>query len=223
MKCVFLNFKHVIVCPCKIDIFLIGHYERAIVALFDNEIQFVPLTVLTFPFVQFKIFFTIWLYPARSLFPTINVEFSSASFLLSFSFFILNWDWLNWWFYANMLHSIFKHSKLKQFLFCIFWILVVHWILNFTFFYANGNVLEIEQWFEGRLLCVEFWPLQWQRRRLQTLKRNFKLILSRSQPKLYHSILLEANNFPDFYLELQTHSKQVHHIFQFCCQDFSNV
>ena len=161
--------------------------------------------------------------PARSLFPKINVEFSSASSLLSFSFFILNWDWLNWWFYANMLHSIFKHSKLKQFLFCIFWILVVHWILNFTFFYANGNVLEIEQWFEGRLLCVEFWPLQWQRRRLQTLKRNFKLILSRSQPKLYHSILLEANNFPDFYLELQTHSMQVHHIFQFCCQDFSNV
>ena len=89
--------------------------------------------------------------------------------------------------------------------------------LEFYLFYTNGNVLEIEQWFEGRLLCVEFWPLQWQRRRLQTLKRNFKLILSRSQPKLNHSILLEANNFPDFYLELQTHSKQVpaHHIFQF--------
>ena len=33
--------------------FFIGHLKRA-VALLDNKIQFVPLTVLTFPFVKFE-------------------------------------------------------------------------------------------------------------------------------------------------------------------------
>ena len=71
---------------------------------------------------------------------------------------------------------------------------IVYWIFEDIHYY--GNVWEIEQRFEGQLLCVEFWPLQWQRGAFRLWKESLNSFQVGANQN--YSILMEANYFRDF-------------------------